>query len=1200
MKKHVLFWRSLVGMLPFLFMGTGCDSASGDPELFLRISGENQVVNLLADGISQTIVVETNTSEWMVYVSTEGKSWCKAVKEGENIVVSAEKNEGVSERSTTLTAIARNITVEIIVTQSGTTPFLQIAKEDDKAIEFQTFGGDAPVAITTNLSVGEWDVTFNDPTASEWCHIIQKGDKQFTVSADANTGTEARTVEITITSSRIPADQQPKISVLQFGTAYTLIVPEIEKDFTAAQNSSSVTLQTNIPSGKWSYAVEAAAESWCLAEIVKTADGKDNQLKITVEANSSFERRTAVITISSELLPDAPSTITVTQAGVTPKFEIEGNGITKEIGISGDIFTVPVTTNIPLEEWAVALSNNVATSSWCHVVKANDKLTITIDENADENERDVTITISSKYIPETQQPAINVIQFGTKPVLQIPADYNKTQSFAYAGGSSPEVSLTTNIPDGDITIAYDVQPADNWCVATIVNKKLTIKIEKNTGQTDRAVVITLGATGVVDPIIISVTQEHPTLEVASANAVQEFETAKSSKTVAINTNIPVDKWNFTPDPDNATAWCHITKSDKQLTIQVDANTSQDERTVVLTLSSEDLPGVTQTITVHQKAESAPAPYEPPVVGTVELDKMYGYATAGTSTTGGAGATATNTHHFNNGKALQDWLLLRQKNKSTVPAIVWLSGTFNKDDGRASSSPWFDVKRTGNISFIGVDGFTMKNIGFFLVEATNIIIRNIYIEMPKADNGADGVSMQKSNNVWVDHCTFKSVNQTHDYEDGSCDITHGSYNVTLSWSHFINTQKTCLIGHSDGQSGDVQITATLHHNFFDQSSSRHPRVRYGKVHVYNNYFNKVSTYGVGSAYGAMVLVENNYFEGVHLPTDICTYPAKKSGSSYVSNLTGKVAGYLYESENTYVSKPSNASDPYPFTNVEYKAYNEEKLSTALTYNDFKPAYSYIVDASETIKDVVPAGAGVSKLGYKTAPVPVDNGGITTPGQGGGEDPDPDVDVPGIDDPDPDLGGDGWLVKYVGTGSSGSYTPNGSAITLTGTGKFETKDQGFTYVYQEVSGDFVITAKLNSYTTSSDSYQSRAGLLFASDLTKTTDNDLVYAFSGKGGDGKYHSSYRLTSGVLAVRTDLASTTGSGDVYIKLERKGNTYEASYSLDGGKNYSNPGPSPSVTFSPALPDKLYVGLAVNSANAKTTATATFSDVKINGVLQSF
>lgn len=273
----------------------------------------------------------------------------------------------------------------------------------------------------------------------------------------------------------------------------------------------------------------------------------------------------------------------------------------------------------------------------------------------------------------------------------------------------------------------------------------------------------------------------------------------------------------------------------------------------------------------------------PTVGVVELDKLYGY---GEGTTGGEGAAHENTHHFDNGDKFREWLKLREKNKSKEPAIIWLSGTFTKENGRDSSSPWFDIKDTENISIYGTNNFKMQNVGFFIVRSKNIIIRNVYIVMPKADNGADGISMQKSNNIWLDHCTFESVNSTKDYEDGSCDITHGTTDVTVSWNHFIRTQKTALVGHSDNEIGDKDIRATFHHNFFDESNSRHPRVRFGSVHVYNNYFNKVSTYGVGSAMEAKVLVESNYFDGVHLPTDICTFPAKKSGSSWVSNLTGQ--------------------------------------------------------------------------------------------------------------------------------------------------------------------------------------------------------------------------------------------------------------------------------------------------------------------------
>ena len=361
---------------------------------------------------------------------------------------------------------------------------------------------------------------------------------------------------------------------------------------------------------------------------------------------------------------------------------------------------------------------------------------------------------------------------------------------------------------------------------------------------------------------------------------------------------------------------------------------------------------------------------PPTIGTVPVDQLSGYAQ---NVTGGEGGQVL---HFNNGKALQTWLLARTKSEKKgdhSPVTIWLSGTFKPDDGRDFSEdhPWFDVKDVSNLSFIGTDSFVMDRIGFFCVRASNIVIRNINFQQPKANNGADAVSMQKCDGVWVDHCTFTSLNQTKDYEDGSTDITHGSKNVTVSWCKYVNTQKTCLVGHSNSETGDVQITATFHHNWFQGSSSRHPRVRYGTVHVYNNFYDGNTTYGVGSAYGAKVLVEYNYFDGVQLPTDICTYPAKESGES---NLQGSVAGYLWATQDVFVNRPAKAKDPYPLTNIKYTSYNGSTIEP-LTYADFKPSYDYTVTAAKDVPAVVREGAGYGVLGYTNAPVDVDNGGIT---------------------------------------------------------------------------------------------------------------------------------------------------------------------------------------------------------------------------------
>ena len=409
---------------------------------------------------------------------------------------------------------------------------------------------------------------------------------------------------------------------------------------------------------------------------------------------------------------------------------------------------------------------------------------------------------------------------------------------------------------------------------------------------------------------------------------------------------------------------------------------------------------------------------PPQTGTVPLDHLYGYATG---VTGGDAATSANILHFDNGKALQTWLLARTKSEKAgdhTPVTIWLSGTFGPEDGRdfSDAHPWFDVKDVSNLSFYGTDSFVMDRIGIFCVRANNIIIRNINFRQPKANNGADAVSMQECEGVWVDHCTFTSLNQTKDYEDGSTDITHGSKNVTVSWNHYILTQKSCLVGHSNSQTTDTEITATFHHNWFDQSSSRHPRVRFGKVHVYNNLFDGNTTYGVGSAYGAKVLVEYNYFDGVQLPTDICTYPAKESNES---NLQGSVAGYLYATQDVLVNRPEKAKDPYPLTNVKYKSYQGETI-TPLTYADFKPAYEYIVTPAEDVPTVVKGGAGHGKLGWTEAPVAVNNGGIT---DFNGSDPD-DPDQPGGGDEPGGNTGAHTYVLYMNDSASPVSTVDGN--------------------------------------------------------------------------------------------------------------------------------------------------------------------------------
>ena len=155
--------------------------------------------------------------------------------------------------------------------------------------------------------------------------------------------------------------------------------------------------------------------------------------------------------------------------------------------------------------------------------------------------------------------------------------------------------------------------------------------------------------------------------------------------------------------------------------------------------------------------------------------------------------------------------------------------------------------------------------------------------------------------------------------------------------------------------------------------------------------------------------------MQLPTDICTYPAKESNES---NLQGSVAGYLYPTEDVYVNRPAKAKDPYPLSNVKYTSYGGSTI-TPLTYNDFKPTYSYIVTPAEDVPSVVKANAGYGKLGWTSAPVEVNNGNVS--GYNGSDPDDPE----NPDTPDPDDGQPHTYTLSVNDSKAVVQTIDGSA-------------------------------------------------------------------------------------------------------------------------------------------------------------------------------
>ncbi|MFI9586111.1 polysaccharide lyase family 1 protein [Streptomyces sp. NPDC052236] len=213
---------------------------------------------------------------------------------------------------------------------------------------------------------------------------------------------------------------------------------------------------------------------------------------------------------------------------------------------------------------------------------------------------------------------------------------------------------------------------------------------------------------------------------------------------------------------------------------------------------------------------------------------------GAGTTGGAGGatvTVSNASQF-----------LAEVKKSE-PLVIRVNGT-------VSLSSMTKVTSNKTIVGVGTSG-RITGSGLNVASVNNVIIQNLTF----SGSNDDAINVQYSTKVWIDH------NDISGASDGGVDIKRASTNITVSWNRSHNQDKNMLLGHSDSNSSEDtgKLKVTFDHNYFDGTNQRNPRVRFGNpVHVLNNYFRSVGSYGVASTENAGVLVEGNYFENTEDP------------------------------------------------------------------------------------------------------------------------------------------------------------------------------------------------------------------------------------------------------------------------------------------------------------------------------------------------
>lgn len=365
-------------------------------------------------------------------------------------------------------------------------------------------------------------------------------------------------------------------------------------------------------------------------------------------------------------------------------------------------------------------------------------------------------------------------------------------------------------------------------------------------------------------------------------------------------------------------------------------------------------------------------------GTLKSDANVLYLTAKTANTmelavvvDGKGKTETRV-------GIVDILAGKQKGYDKTPLAIRVVGEVKGSNITGlNGSGYIQIKGKNSYSELNItvegigDDATANGWALLIRGAGNIEVRNLAI----MNFDDDGVSLDTENtNIWVHNNDFfygKQGSGDKAKGDGSFDVKGDSKYITSSYNHFWDAGKASLCGMTS-ESGPNYIT--YHHNWFDHSDSRHPRVRTMTVHVYNNYFDGIAKYGVGATTGSSVFVENNYFRNSTRPmmislqgTDVIngtangTFSGESGGmiKSFGNKMVNTTRTLVYHTQNN-VNKNGQWDAIETATRDEKVAASYTTVSGGNTYNNFDTdagiMYSYTPETADDSKNTVMAYAG----------------------------------------------------------------------------------------------------------------------------------------------------------------------------------------------------------------------------------------------------
>ncbi len=291
---------------------------------------------------SKTFSIASNTA----WTATSSAPWAKinAASGSGNaqVVVSAEENTAITQRSATVTIKTADgkASATVKVTQSSANVIFSVDRNEfDVAAAGESFS----VKVTHNIG---YKINSQPEWVKQTGKVPSGNTDTYTFKAEANTSTVAREGVIVFCNDN---NECVPVTVKQAGANATLSVSPASMTFTAKSESKTFTVTSNTD---WTMTSDAA---WVK---LSATDGSGNaQVTVTAEENTATKQRIATITLKTK---DGKTTATVklSQNGADIIFRIDGDNREYKVEAEGGEIQFFVIHNIEcylkeIPEWVI-------------------------------------------------------------------------------------------------------------------------------------------------------------------------------------------------------------------------------------------------------------------------------------------------------------------------------------------------------------------------------------------------------------------------------------------------------------------------------------------------------------------------------------------------------------------------------------------------------------------------------------------------------------------------------------------------------------------------------------------------------------------------------------------------------------------------------------------------------------------------------